>query len=448
MQRIKDIMNFNLGVYGPPALMNKDELGDRFYIDEENIVELAASYFIFEPEKWAMPAKNYFVRLCIAKHLEDKGFGSFYELLDDNGVLPYDDRFSKSYHEAKETYEAIMARSQGDWKKMAGYQKTIEIFGYLYEPILKPVTIGYNCSGQDFFDLISFKKKHILEYYFSLYHTMRQHKLDPKEELRKLGSCNTYGIPGNLLMNTNEEESIQDELLRSAMALLDLQSVSVLTLGAARRIKERFPQLKIHLSTHGSFNVKPEEFALGYFDVLNISEPWQLKQKDIIQAAWENGVKIKYIVNRGCVVNKMENMSKLFGCKINCCHHGKEGDPLSGCDNVCGRLAESMPWLKLTHIDIPKEVLAFRKDIDILKISTRENPLSDVKSLLDYWTSYKPTKNFIGVDIRDYAAFVDWAKFRTEHCIGDCKKCLACKYFYKKITQNLRETPDERTGRW
>lgn len=117
MQRIKDIMNFNLGVYGPPALMNKDELGDRFYIDEENIVELAASYFIFEPEKWAMPAKNYFVRLCIAKHLEDKGFGSFYELLDDNGILPYDDRFSKPYHEAKETYEAIMARSQGDWKK-------------------------------------------------------------------------------------------------------------------------------------------------------------------------------------------------------------------------------------------------------------------------------------------------------------------------------------------
>lgn len=440
MKKIREIMEFNMRALGAPDLVDKNCLGDTFFYDDnkDHVVEYAISYFSEEPERWSMPAKNYFVRICLAYYLSKKFNCDFERLMDSNDILPYDDQFSPVYSKDKEIYNRILSAASSDrpyWEEL-GYLKTIEVFGYLYEPVLKPVTIGYNGDGQAFFDLISFKKKHIIEYYMSLFHKMRQMPLDPKEELRTLASCNTYGIPANLLLNTPYENKQAISLIRRVKETINLRSVSVLSFKEARAIKEKYPELIVHLSTHGSFNLRPEDYASGYIDVLNVSEPWYLKQKEIIAAAKENGVKIKYIVNRGCLINKWENMSELIGKTIHCNDFGTgdgTGGSLSGCEHVCYKLMEKYPWLALSYVNLQKEHLLFNKDIDIIKISTRDNPLQEVKDLLDYWTTYKPTEKIIGLPIKDYAEFIKWCKIRMEICIGSCRDCKLCKVLYSKV---------------
>lgn len=440
MKRIKEIVSLNQSIFGCPALIDKNNLDDNFYYDSNNkaIVNLAISYFDNELEFWSVPAKNYFVRICLACHLSECGYGDFYDLLNDNDILPYDDNFSPPYIADKESYDKIIGAIKKETiKNRYGYKKTIEIFQYLYDDILKPVTIGYNSEGQDFFDLISFKKKNIIEYYFSLFHKMRQMKLDPNKELRILASCNKHGIPGNLLLNTPNEDKEAVDLIQKVQQQIQLRSVSVLTLESAKLIRKKYPNLLIHLSTHGSFNLNPKDYSLGLIDVLNVSEPWYLKQQDIIEAAKKNGVKIKYIINRGCLINKWENMSAILKGNIRCNEFGDGtgvGGPLSACEHKCCKLVEKYPWLALAYVSIQKEYLAFNKDIDIVKISTRDNPLDETKALLDYWTTYKPTSWIGDIQIKNRQAFVDWVKFRATKCHGICAECMACKDFYEEIT--------------
>lgn len=440
MRQIREIMEFNKRALGAPELVNKYQLGDAFFYDDdkEHIVDYAVSYFDEEPEKWSMPAKNYFVRICLAYYISKRFEYDFMQLLDDDDILPYDDRFAPVYSKDRETYDRILAalKDHPYWEE-PGYKKTIEVFGYLYQPVLKPITIGYNGDGQAFFDLISFKRKHIVEYYMSLFHKMRQMPLDPNEELRTLASCNTYGIPANLLLNTPRENENALQIIKGVKEAIDnLHAVSVLTLKEARAVKEKYPDLHVHLSTHGAFDLCPEDCMSGYIDVLNVSEPWYLKQKDVIAAAKENGIKIKYIVNRGCLINKWENMSRLVGKEIHCNDFGTgdgTGGSLSGCEHVCYKLMEKHPWLALSYVNLQKEHLLFNKDIDIVKISTRDNPLQEVKDLLDYWTTYKPTEKIIGLPIKDYAEFIKWCKIRMEICIGSCRDCQLCKVLYNKV---------------
>lgn len=440
IKTLKSILQFNMKALGAPELVDAHNLGDNFFTctDKKRIIDYAVRYFYAEPEKWSMPAKNYFVRICLAHYLAEKYSMSFAELMDSNDILPYDDKLAPTYSEDKETYNAILQYAPEHMEILPGYQKTIEVFGYLYEECLKPITIGYNGMGQEFFDLISFKKKYIIEYYLSLFHKMRQNPLDPDEELRTLASCNTYGIPANLLLNTPDENKNWKELITKVKKAINLHAVSVLTLDAAKAIKEEFPELKVHLSTHGAFNLKPEDYAKGYIDVLNVSEPWYLEQKDIIAAAKANGVKIKYIINRGCLINKWKNMSLLAGQEVRCNDFGEgdgTGGPLTGCEHKCLQFLKEYPWLALAYVNMSKEFLLFNKDVDIVKISTRDNPLEEVKSLLDYWTDYRPSERIIDLPIKDYGAFVQWAKTRMTTCRGYCKNCMACKSFYDKIVK-------------
>lgn len=439
MRHIQEIMEFNMRTLGAPDLVDKNCLGDAFFYDDnkDHIVEYAIRYFSEEPKQWSMPAKNYFVRICLSHYLSKKFNYDFKKLMDTNKILPYDDQFSPIYSRGKEIYDRILFvfKDIPYWKE-PGYLKTIEVFEYLYKPILKPITIGYNGDGQEFFDLISFKKKHIIEYYASLFHKMRQMPLNPDEELRRLASCNTYGIPANLLLNTPDENNQALSLIQKVKETINLRSVSILSLKEARAIKEKYPELIVHLSTHGAFNLRPEDYASGCIDVLNVSEPWYLKQKKIIAAAKENGVKIKYIVNRGCLINKWENMSALIGKTIHCNDFGTgdgTGGDLSGCEHVCYKLLKKYPWLALSYVNLQKEHLLFNKDIDIVKISTRDNPLEEVKNLLDYWTSYKPTERILDLSIKDYDTFIEWCKYRIQMCNGFCYNCKICKTYYEKF---------------
>ena len=443
MHKIEQILKLNMKIFGAPELVNKNNLDSNFYYDNDkiNIVKNANSYFIIEPKKWSMPAKNYFVRICLAYYLHNKFNKDFLELMNVNSILPYDDQFSPLYNDDKETYDAILSTIKDKRiSDMYGYKKTIKVFGYLYATILKPITIGYNGDGQDFFDLISFKKKHIWEYYFSLYHKMRQMKLNPDKELEALVSCDTYGIPGNLLLNTPDEDKECIELIKKVNKSIKLQSVSVLTLDAAKKIRKEFPGLLIHLSTHGAFNVKPEEYSYGLIDILNVSEPWYLKQTEIINAAKENNVKIKYIVNRGCIINKWENMSALLKECVHCNDFGMSngtGGSLVGCEHKCKQIVEKYPWFSLAYINIQKEFLAFNKDIDIVKISTRDNPLDEIKHLLDYWTSYKPSEKIVNIPIYNYEAYIDYVRTKATVCKGICIECMKCIDFYNKITRGI-----------
>ena len=436
MKRIVDLINFNIAIHGAPKLINKDSLEENFFYDNirEHIIQYAIQYFYEDPEKWSVPAKNYFVRICLAYYVSNKFNIKFLSAMDDNDILPYDDQISPRYSIDPDTYDSIINTISIDrLEELIGYQKTLNVFSYLYNDIMRPITIGYNSMGQDFFDLISFKRNHIIEFYFSLFHRMRQQRIDFNTELEELSSCDMYGIPGNLLLNTPYENDNWEKLIQEVKNKIPLRSVSILTLDVARRIRDKYPELLIHISTHGSTDLTADDYTHGYIDVMNVAEPFYLKQKEAIRVARENGIQIKYIVNRGCVVNKSENMSSLFGQEIHCNNFtsiDRDNGPQVECEHVCDHLIQKHPWFQLAKVDLVKEILVFNHDIDIVKLSTRDNSLDEVKLLLDYWTSYKPTERIIDFKISDYQTFIQWVRYKAVECCGNCRTCMYCKRIF------------------
>ena len=133
LETITKLKDLNLNIFGAPRLINIENLDDNFIISYENIPQKVISYFYNDPEKWELPAKNYFVRICLAKYLSKKFHGiKFIEALNNNDILPYDDKFSLPYQESKELYDNII-NSTYQIEETEGYKKTLEIFGYLYE---------------------------------------------------------------------------------------------------------------------------------------------------------------------------------------------------------------------------------------------------------------------------------------------------------------------------
>ena len=427
---INERLTYNLRTYGAPKLVNAESLDEsRFRYTTDNIISTAVSYFKKDPDVWEFPAKNYFVRICIAHALagDEK---EFYELLDDNSILPYDDRYSKPYSEAKGIYDAIIG-SVEDMGATPGYRKTMEIFGYLYEHPLrgKKLTIGYNLTGQEFFDTISFKKKYIEEFYFSFCHTMPKQPLDPEEVFRGLTESCQYGIPANLLLNTEEECENCKELIEKALLCCEkLHAVSVLDYDTAKRIKEDYPWIRVHISTHGAQTLKVSELDPAIIFCVNLNEPtvYGQHQQDIIKACRERHIKIKYIVNRGCVCNKHDMMTKLSGRYIMCCQKYQ-----------CKQLRKDFPWIDLCRTNLTKEMLVYWHP-DYIKLSTREMDNKTMHHMLEFWTSAEPTKKLSRIRIPEakYDIFMEWIRTRCLECDGECWKCDKCKGFYERLTED------------
>lgn len=134
IETIIKLKNINLNIFGAPRLINIKNLDNNFIISYENISQKVISYFYNDPKKWELPAKNYFVRICLAKYINIK-FPEidFIGILNNDDILPYDDKFSLPYKKNKKLYDNILNNIY-QIEKTSGYKKTIEIFGYLYEP--------------------------------------------------------------------------------------------------------------------------------------------------------------------------------------------------------------------------------------------------------------------------------------------------------------------------
>lgn len=421
-------MAYNLKAYGPPKLVNAKSLDEsRFRFTTENIIGDAISYFEKDPDVWSFPAKNYFVRICIAKALADND-KEFYELLSDSSILPYDDRYSKPYDEDKETYDAII-NAVDDIQASFGYKGTWKVFGYLYDTPLhgKKVSTGYNLTGQEYFDTILPYKKIHEEFFFSFTHRMHRDPIDKNSVFNGLKNSNQYGIPSNLLLNTEEDEKIWKEEIGAAFNCTDLQSVSVLDMETARKIKTKYPDLRIHISTYGAQKFRPDDLDPEIIYAFNVNEPSWHEEREVVNRCRELGIKIKYIVNRGCVFGKHDMLTKIIGRHFECCF---------GHQNLCTELANSYPWIDLVRSSIYKEQI-LGLDADILKISTREKTNESVHNLLKYYTDFSLTDH-IGKNIllteNNWSYFAEWIKTK-ETCSGKCAECRKCEQFYKKMLE-------------
>ena len=435
--KIKKRLAYNLKVYGAPKLVNAEDLDEsRFRYTTENIAETAISYFYADPEVWEFPAKNFFVRVCIAYALADTA-KEFYELMDDNEILPYDDRYSMPYSFAatRRIYDQILdAVMTEDIENLPGYKKTMEIFGYLYESPLhgRKLTVGYNVTGQDFFDTLAPFKRDIEEFFFSFTHTMPKAPLKYKDVYLSLMSSNHYGIQANLLLNTEHDQELWEKEIEDALACTCLQAVSVLDIATARKIKAKYPSLKIHISTHGALDIKPEDLDPNLIYAFNVNEPYWQQQRPLVDRCHELGIVVKYIVNRGCVFGKHDMMSKVSGRDIMCCQGYQ-----------CQQLMKEQPWLSLTRTNLFKEqVKDFRSDV--LKLSTRERDNKQIRDMLAYYTTPEASQRISmmfadDVELTDsnYPYFLEWVKAKND-CSGWCDTCRKCEELFHKIKSNER----------
>lgn len=436
IQDIKNIINYNIQVHGLPHLIDKNNLPKHFEInnDYSDILIKTAGYLYEEPKVWQLPAKNYFVKACIVFYLtHDKKYiaptdDNITELIRREDILPYQDCFCHTHPDHESLCDALKRLIPRISRKLPGYQKTMEIFGKYYEPPIKEkqITVGYNVTGQDFFDTIAFKKNYIEEFYFSFWHTMPKQPLSQADVFNSLFDAKQYGIPANLLLNTEEECKSYITLIESAKDCCEkLQAVSVLDYATAIAVKEKYPWINVHISTHGAQQLKVEELNPDIIYCVNLNEPtvYGEQQQAIIKTCRQKGIKIKYIVNRGCVCNKHDMMSKLANKEIMCCQNYQ-----------CKQLRKDFPWIDLCRCNLQKEWLAYWHP-DFIKLSTRERSNREIHDMLQFWTGLEKTKRISNIPIPDskYPTYLEWCRIRTNDCNGHCETCSLCKKIYEDL---------------
>lgn len=433
LQAIKNNLRYNLRVYGSPKLINCENLDNNFIVnyDKDSIIKNTISYFYEDPVRWELPAKNYFVRICLAYYLSDTL--TVKELLNHNEILPYDDKYSLKYDQDPSLYDLIL-NNLNDVKNLPGYKKTIDIFGYLYDNPLQghKITVGFNAlevyssAGQDFFDVLQFYKPYIEEYYFSFRHTMPKKPLSMPAIYYLLHSSNQYDIPSNLLLNTSDEEEERDHLIQTAYNCSKLEAVSVLTLETAEDIKKKYPDLKIHISTHGAQTIDVNKLSKDLIYCVNLNEPdiFTEQQQNIIRKCRKTGIKLKHITNRGCIFGKHNFMSQLTGKNIMCCYGFQ-----------CQKILREYPWVDLLRTNLYKEQLRYL-NFDFIKLSTRERTTEEIRTMLKYWTDSNIFTNHVGnipISNEKYPIFLEWCKQRFS-CEGNCLTCNICREYYENLT--------------
>ena len=432
---LQKVLAYNLKVQEKFELVDKNDLPPDFIVTQDNLIDRIESYFFHEPREWCLPAKNYFVRICIALYTREY-FSSIQEALNQDWLLPYDDAYTRQYSLDKNIYDAVLNRIDAFIEVpflMSGYNKTMEIFGKYYNPPLarKMLTVGYNDTGQDFFDLLSVYKKYVHEFFFSFWHTMRNNPLNEEDIFQELKSCEQYGIRANLLLNSKEECEAYEYLIHKAQDCTYLRAVTVLDINTARAIREMDPEYKlsIHLSTLGAQDINVDELDSKYVSCVNLHEPslFTEQHKQLIRKCEELGIKIKYIANRNCIWNKWETMSELTGKNIKC---------QNNCQLQCKQLLKDYPWLDLCRTNLQKEMLTYWWP-DLIKLSTREMSTEDIRKLLKYWTNLSTTNHDGNIIIPDskFNIYMDWIWYRTHECKGQCAKCLKCKDFYRLLME-------------
>lgn len=318
------------------------------------------------------------------------------------------------------------------------------------DSFVKPnsITVGYNRSGQQFFDLLINYLPYIHSYFFSLTRGMRGENYSLKEVMTELSVCDTYSIPGNLLLNDKESHERASELIKLAYKICDLKAVTVISPWVVLQLKEEFPDLEIHLSVrYWDWNLDIEtsiekfkndiKLFHKYIDVINISGAYMYNNHEMFDLIKQYGIKTKFIVNEGCIINRSNNFRNFDETKNADCKIG-------ACSRICDTISKLYPWMELARINIFKESLQYF-DYDILKLSSRSLSNELIKGLLDYWTDPSPTNYiYLGndrhhIDIsKKYDVFLNWIEAKSV-CVGDCWDCKRCMKFYKDLTLEISE---------
>ena len=297
------------------------------------------------------------------------------------------------------------------------------------------LSVGYNNTGQEFFDLLKCYERYIHSYFFSLTEGMRGDQYNIQAIFDNLRSSNTYNFPANLILNTYHSETKWDMLISIAKDITNLKSVTVLSLEIAKLIRIKHPELEIHLSVRfwdwqdnpnciSIIKEKESEFK-KYIDVINISGCWSYNDYQLSQIIKDIGIKTKFIVNEGCINKRYSNYINFKEFSINRCYD-------KPCNFYCKKITNMYPWLDLTRITLYKESLKYY-NYDILKISTREQSNDNIEKLLRYWVTDYDTSFIYGIDISTkYNIFLEWIKQRSI-CSNDCYNCKKCEEFYNKF---------------
>lgn len=96
---------------------------------------------------------------------------------------------------------------------------------------IKPhsLSVGYNLTGQPFFDLLKKYEEYIHSYFFSFTDTMRCNPLSEIETIKLISTSDTYGIPSNLLLNSYNSEREYKKLVPLANKISNLYGVTILS---------------------------------------------------------------------------------------------------------------------------------------------------------------------------------------------------------------------------
>lgn len=301
------------------------------------------------------------------------------------------------------------------------------------------ISIGYNNTGQEFFDIIDKYRMYIHSYFLSFNESMMCVPYNMDDIVYTLKKCNTYDIPANILFNTYNDDHCE-MIINTAKTVINVKAVTVLKLSTARKIKEKFPDLEIHLSVrYFDWNNKSiEELVEDLFindrykfiDVINISGSKSFTDHNLMKSIQRYGIKIKLIMNESCIINRSVNFND-FNRFENCKCANAE------CHKFCNNVVSDYKWMELSRINMVKEMLQYY-NIDILKLSTRDVPDNRyIDDLLEYWTSSYNTKSIYppygNIDISDkYDLFLEWCKIKS-NCSGFCKDCKKCKEYYDKF---------------
>lgn len=296
------------------------------------------------------------------------------------------------------------------------------------------LTVGYNRTGQKFFDTILPYKDSIHSYFFSPMWSTDIWRLDFQKELHELIKLDTYGIEGNLLLNN---ESVADDetrinIARQVLSLknLNITAVTVLSQDMIDELKKYFPKLKFHVSIHTMRTIKSAAKLMEFFNLrdveyINIDRD-QLFDLKLIKEFKYLGVKIKAIANDGCLYKRGEALRGVTD-RLLC---DKEDIHGGLCTQYCFKaFTGEDEWLNLTRMSFTKEFKDLLDQVDLVKLSTRRASNKEIENLLKEWTGNIPSKQFTYVTFKESIP-EKFIKHRLYNCSHSCLTCRFCERIF------------------
>lgn len=311
------------------------------------------------------------------------------------------------------------------------------------------LSVGFNPSiGQEFFDTLLMCSDYIKDYFFDVSREITGAVYGEDVVYNTLKSCDTYGLPANLLFNSYTSFIDHREKIEKLRRIINLRAVTILNPCDAVIVKNEYHDLEVHLSVRfwdwGRFPnpiARVPELAQYPIDVINVSGVHSFNDYAIMQKIHDYGIKTKLIVNEGCIVRKDMNYSQLPEFKDFLCR----ANPFSpaACFSVCTKVYELYPWMQLANVNIYKESLKYYDGlIDIWKISGRHRSLTTMVNALTYWTSDSDTvvmniAKGSAIDVtKHYDTFLDYIATRSK-CRGCCVNCQMCKKYWEIFTEGI-----------